>query len=275
MNGSHTSYGRLQNKVAIVTGASSGLGRAISLAYSREGAFVVCADLQPTAKSITGDKSDAATHELIQKNGGNAVFIKTDVGDSSEVQAMVAKAVEEFGRLDIMVNNAGIAFEGSSPLPIHETDDLRWDLTMRVNVRSVFLGCKYATAQFLKQSPHESGDRGWIINTASILGMVGLAGAPSYCAAKGAVIQLTRQVAIDYAPHRIHCNALCPGFTKTAMIKPMTDNETSYAQLLAAHPFRGLGEPEDIAKAAVFLASDDASWITGVPLPVDGGYVAQ
>lgn len=110
-----------------------------------------------------------------------------------------------------MVNNAGIAIEGSNPNPIHESDDSTFDATMRVNARSVFLGCKYATGQMLKQEPHSSGDRGWIINTASMLGLVGFQGCPSYCASKGAVVQLTRQVAIDYAQHRIHCNALCPG----------------------------------------------------------------
>lgn len=110
-----------------------------------------------------------------------------------------------------MVNNAGIAVEGSSPGMIHETADETFDKTIRVNARSVFLGCKYATGQMLKQDPHANGDRGWIINTASILGLVGFPGAASYCASKGAVVQLTRQVAVDYAPHRIHCNALCPG----------------------------------------------------------------
>ncbi|KAI9871562.1 MAG: hypothetical protein M1830_002751, partial [Pleopsidium flavum] len=155
------------------------------------------------------------------------------------------------------------------------TADETFDKTIRVNARSVFLGCKYVTAQMLKQEVHSSGDRGWIINTASILGLVGFPGCASYSAAKGAVVQLTRQVAIDYAAHRIHCNAICPGFTQTAMIASMTNDENTKEKLWAAHPFRGLGEPEDIAKAAVFLASEDASWITGVPLPVDGGFTAQ
>ncbi|SLM37851.1 gluconate 5-dehydrogenase [Lasallia pustulata] len=281
MNGANSStpnqslsggLGRLRNKVAIITGASSGLGRAITLAYAREGAHVVCADLQPTAKEDIKDEAHKATHHVVQQNGGKSIFVRCDVGDSEDVKNLVEAAVKEYGRLDIMVNNAGIALESSL---IHETADETFDKTIRVNARSVFLGCKYATGQMLKQEPHVNGDRGWIINTASVMGLVGFPGIASYCASKGAVVQLTRQVALDYAPHRIHCNALCPGFTQTAMIATLTSQQDVKAQLDAAHPFRGLGEPEDIAKAAVFLASDDASWITGVPLAIDGGYTAR
>ena len=174
-----------------------------------------------------------------------------------------------------MVNNAGIATENTGARPIYETPDEIFDLTMKINSRGVFLGCKYAGLQMVKQDPHPSGDRGWIINMASVMGLVGLAGLVSYATSKGSVVEMTRVAALDYAPHRIHCNAICPGFTRTAMIKPTTDYGPAEAALTKAHPFRGLGEPEDIAKAAVFLASDDASWITGVPLPIDGGYTCQ
>lgn len=177
---------------------------------------------------------------------------------------------------DSMVNNAGIGLEvRSSFLRVHETPDSTFDATMSVNSRGVFLGCKYAAKQMITQDPYPSGDRGWIINLGSVAGLVGLAGAVSYSASKGSVVQMTRTVALDLAPWRIHCNVLCPGFTNTAMIKPLVDDEATHARLGAMHPFKGLGEPEDIAKAAVFLAGDDASWVTGVALPVDGGYIAQ
>ncbi|KAI9875012.1 MAG: hypothetical protein M1830_009034, partial [Pleopsidium flavum] len=131
---------RLLNKVAIITGSSSGLGRAITLAYAREGAHVVCADLHPTAKVDIKDEATKATHELVRERGGKSVFVETDVGDSESVKALVDAAVKEFGRVDIMVNNAGIAIEGHSPAPIHETADETFDKTIRVNARSVFLG---------------------------------------------------------------------------------------------------------------------------------------
>ncbi|CAG8419908.1 unnamed protein product [Penicillium salamii] len=154
---------------------------------------------------------------------------------------------------------------------LHLTDESTWDTTMRVNVKSVFLGSKYALAQMLAQEPHSSGDRGWIINISSIMGMIGA----SYCASKGAVSQLTRQMALDYAPHKIHLNALCPGYTQTAIFKETTSYCTPWDDLNRRHPLKGPGFPDDIAKMAVVLASDDASWVTGVCLPVDGGYTAR
>lgn len=147
---------------------------------------------------------------------------------------------------------------------------------MAINARSVFLGSKYAITQMLKQEPHSSGDRGWIINIASVGGLVGIPVSPPYSASKGAVIQTTKQVAIDYAKHRIHCNAICPGYTKTPLLdetfRHLGDQTESLASL---HPFHGLGEVDDIAGPAVFLASADAKWITGVALAVDGGFTAQ
>ncbi|RAL03003.1 SDR family NAD(P)-dependent oxidoreductase [Aspergillus ibericus CBS 121593] len=246
---------RLQRKLAIVTGSSSGIGRAICLRYFREGAKVVCADLSATARSQVSEEADIATHELITNEGGN--------GDIRPNRLQTA--VDRFGRLDIMVNNAGISLEARKPAMCHLTDEDIRDTTMRVNAKSVFLGCKYATAQMLKQTPHSSGDRGWIINISSIMGSVAGPQAPAYCASKGAVSSLTKQIAVDYAPHRIHVNAICPGFTQTALLKQTTEN----------HPFNGLGYPDDIARLAVVLASNDVNWITGILLPVDGGYTAQ
>ncbi|KAL4864377.1 hypothetical protein BDV12DRAFT_188954 [Aspergillus spectabilis] len=266
---------RLQDKVAIVTGSSSGLGRAISLRYAREGAKVVCADLSDTARSEVPEEVENTTHDLIVKDGGQAIFVQTDVGDARQMERLVQVAVDKFGRLDIMVNNAGISIEARKPAICHLTDEDVWDTTMRVNVKSVFLGCKYATAQMLKQPPHSSGDCGWIINMSSIKGIIAGLNSPSYCASKGAVSNLTRQVALDYAPHRIHVNAICPGYTETAILKETTTHMASVEDLQRRHPFNGLGRPDDIARMAVVLASEDANWVTGILLPVDGGYTAR
>ncbi|KAL5340255.1 hypothetical protein BJX70DRAFT_387472 [Aspergillus crustosus] len=266
---------RLNKKVAIVTGSSSGLGRAIALRYAREGAKVVCADLSETARAEIPAEGEITTHELIIREGGEAGFVQTDVGDAGQMERLVGAAVERFGRLDVMVNNAGISIEARTPAVCHLTDEETWDTTMRVNVKSVFLGCKYATAQMLKQPPHSSGDRGWIINMSSIKGIIAGLYSPSYCASKGAVSNLTRQVALDYAPHRIHVNAICPGYTQTAILKETTTHMASVEDLERRHPFGGLGKPDDIARIAVVLASEDANWVTGILLPVDGGYTAR
>ncbi|KAL1847115.1 hypothetical protein Daus18300_014056 [Diaporthe australafricana] len=270
---------RLANKVALVTGSSSGIGRAIALRYAAEGAKVVCADLSPESRvAKLKDSSNQVpdgkpTHEMIGPK--NAAFVQTDVGDADAVESAVQFAVKTFGRLDIMVNNAGISRESTTPAMIHETQEDVWDQTMRINAKSVFLGCKSALKQMLAQEPHESGDRGWIVNTSSIMALIVGSWCPSYCASKGAVSSLTRQVALDYAKHRIHCNAICPGFTETAILEETASFAAPREVLAERHPFGGLGTPDDIAKLAVVLASDDASWLTGVNLPVDGGYIVR
>ncbi|KAI9829326.1 MAG: hypothetical protein M1819_006389 [Sarea resinae] len=260
---------RLEGRTAIITGSSAGIGRAIALAYAREGANVVCSDLQ------AGGGKELATHEQIKSNGGKALFVKANVAETEDVKNLVAKAVAEYGRLDIMVNNAGVLPEAKNPKSVHELDEKVFDQTMSINTRGVFLGNKYAIQQFLKQEPQPSGDRGWIINLSSILAFVHFPKVFSYCASKGAVQQMTRQVAVDYAPHRIHVNSVNPGFTESAMIESLTDDPEAGKKLSDSHPFRGLGHPEDIANAAVFLGSDDASWVTGIALPVEGGYLAK
>ncbi|GAM89135.1 hypothetical protein ANO11243_071700 [Dothideomycetidae sp. 11243] len=267
--------GRLAGKVCIVTGSSSGLGRAIALAYAREGADLVCADLRPNALADVEAETVHTTDELIRQQGGRAVFVKTDVSQSEQMRDLVRRAVEEYGRVDVMVNNAGVSMENTiTPSKMHEMPDEVWDKSMAINARSVFLGCKYAAAQMLKQDPHPSGDRGWIINMSSIFGLVGAIYGSTYAASKGAVANLTRSVALDYADSRIHCNAICPGFTETAMFAN-TIKIHDRAGIAARHPFGGTGKPEDIAGVAVFLASDDARWVTGVCMPVDGGFTAQ
>ena len=269
------SDGRLADKIAIVTGASSGVGRAIALAYGSQGArFVLCADLKPDVPSF--EEEQVPTDQLIRSRYGErkAAFLKTDVTRSQDVEDCVGKAVTEGeGRLDVMVNNAGIGFESQ---PMHQLGEETWDKMMSVNLRSVFLGSKFAVSQFLKQEPHPSGHRGWIINTSSGAGLKGVAGgATAYCASKGAVVNFTKAVAVDYAKHKIHCNALCPGFLKTPMSEVLSQEPRFQQQVKAMTPWGGMGDPRDVAKVATFLASDDAAWVTGVPFAVDGGFAAQ
>ncbi|BCR92915.1 SDR family NAD(P)-dependent oxidoreductase [Aspergillus chevalieri] len=261
---------RLENKVAIVTGSSSGIGRAIALRYAREGAKVVCADL------TLHPYSDATpTHEAIRQIGGQAIFQQTDVSNTAQMQSLVQTAVSAYGRLDILVNNAAMFMGGHEPSALHEADEELWDATMRINSKSVFLGCKYALAQMLQQDPHPSGDRGWIVNISSIASLVAIENIGPYSASKGAVSSLTRQAALDYGPHRIHINAICPGFVRTPLMLTAATDPASAEEYNRRHPFGGLGEAEYIASMAVVLASDDARWTTGVVLPVDGGYTVR
>ncbi|KAF2840069.1 NAD(P)-binding protein [Patellaria atrata CBS 101060] len=281
----------LQGKTALVTGSSSGLGRAIALAYAAQGAQVCCVDLFPTlrnsANPTTGKADDLAnrietetpTHEELRaRYGGTHVFVRADVTSAGDWQAAVRSCIDAFGRLDVLVNNAGVSVESQHerPLRLHETEERDWDVTMGVNAKGVFLGCKYAIGQMLKQEPlpGAEGERGWIVNVVSIQGLVAYWATPSYCASKGAALQLTKQIAIDYAKDRIHCNSICPGFLKTSMTQNIQNNPESLDRINAAHPLGGMGEPADVARVAVFLASGDAKWVTGVAVPVDGGYVA-
>ncbi|RYP43192.1 hypothetical protein DL768_010044 [Monosporascus sp. mg162] len=264
------------SKVAIVTGSSSGLGRAIALAYAGEGASVVCADLKPEARAEITAEGAIHTDEQIRRDGGRVIFVKTNVSIAKDVEDLVLKAVSEFGRVDILVNNAGISIEADRPpAGVHETPEETWDTTMAVNAKSVFLGSKYVIAQMLRQEMHSSGHRGWIINMSSIFGLVGGRHNASYAASKAAVSNLTKQVAMDYAEHRIHCNAICPGYTQTAIFVNTIQNLDDVNGIRARHPFGGVGTPQDIVGAAIFLATDEAGWITGICLPVDGGYTAQ
>ncbi|KAI0450497.1 NAD(P)-binding protein [Xylaria acuta] len=266
---------RLSRKVAIVTGSSSGLGRAIALAYAHEGAAVVCADLNRQARAEIPEEGRLCTDDAIMQEGGQAIFVKTGVSMAGDFEALAEEAVTTFGRLDILANNAGISIEsGRPPAGVHETPESVWDKMMAVNAKSVFLGSKYAINQMLHQDSHESGHGGWIVNIASAHGLVAGRASPSYAASKAAVVNLTRQVALDYAEHKIHCNVIRPGYTQTANIRNTIENMSSYDEIKAMHPM-GLGVPEDIVGAAVFLVSDEARWITGTSLSVDGGYAAQ
>ena len=212
----------LSGKIAIVTGASSGIGRATALAFAKHGATVVCADRSQVHQ---------ATHEVVQRQGGTSEFFQTDVSDEGSVLRLIKGTVAKFGRLDMyvfgkclsscsfinaresMVNNAGIASEAANPRPIWETPESVFDDTWRVNARGVFLGCKYAGMQMLRQgdASQNRNRAGAIINVGSVLGVLGKAGTPAYAATKGAVIAMTRAAAMDFAPHKIYCNSVLPG----------------------------------------------------------------
>ncbi|MCJ1446629.1 MAG: hypothetical protein MMC23_007135 [Stictis urceolatum] len=259
---------RLLGRIAIVTGSSSGLGQAISLLYAQEGARVVCADLRPDSRPLVGESTPPIpTHEAIQQAQGieAAIFVQCNAGLEKDIKYLIAKTVEWGGRLDIMVCNAGISTEIASgrALRLHNTPVEDFDRTHAVNARGVWLGNKYAIAQMLEQEPlppNYRGDRtrGWIINTASVYGLVAAVHSACYAPTKHTVIGITQQVALDYAKDRIHCNALCPGYIGTALIDTMLEQGDNKQNVTAWHPWGTLGLPEDIARGAVFLASDDS-----------------
>jgi NAD(P)-dependent dehydrogenase (short-subunit alcohol dehydrogenase family) len=252
--------GRLDGKVAVITGGGNGIGRATALRFLDEGARVVVADLN--------EDTGRETLELASRAGAaeRARFVRTDVAIEADVAAAVALATRAFGRLDVMFNNAGVAGAFG---PITHIDEADWDYTFDVLVKGVFLGMKHA-ARALKAQ----GSGGVILSTASIAGLSGGDGPQAYSAAKAAVINLTRAVAVELAPQRIRVNAICPGGILTPLIH--RGNVEAMRPLLEKfQPWPDAGMPENIAGAALFLASDDAAFVTGEALVVDGGAVAQ
>jgi len=280
--------GRIQDRTAIVTGGASGLGRSICLKLASEGAKICCVDLYDRPRNRTNEKTGKAddynnridgetTIQEIERLHGpeRAMFVKADVTKAADVEQAIKSCVDTFGRLDIICCNAGISVESTHAQPhgIHELSEDDWDTTMAINGKGIFLCCKYAIQQMLKQDPLPGHrDRGWIVNTSSIQGLVAYYNTPAYTASKGAVAQLTKQIALDYAPHRIYCNSICPGFLRTTMTQNLQNDPEAQAEIDRRHPFGGMGDPEDVAKAVLFLASDDVGWVHGVNLPVDGGY---
>lgn len=248
---------RLQNKIAIITGAGSGIGRGIALAFIKEGAKITVADWS--------EEGGRETVEQIHKIGGKAIFIKTDVSKAADIDKMIKTCLDEYNRIDILVNNAGIVKFGT----LHETPEEDWDAVLNVNLKSVFLGSKRVIPEMLKQG------EGKIINIASIAGLVGFDKIGPYCASKGGIIALTREMAVEYAPQKINVNCIAPGVIKTAMTKDMLADPAQKQFLESSTPYPRLGEPEDIAMAAVYLASDESGFVNGEVLVVDGGWLAK
>jgi glucose 1-dehydrogenase len=253
----------LAGKVAVVTGASSGIGRAIAISFAGEGASVVIADI--VGKPLEGGES---TLEIIVRAGGTASFHKTDVGRREEIDALIGSTVERYGRLDVMVNNA-MTYSGTALL---ETELAQWEEVMRVNLTGMFLGCQRAVRQMITQEPrHEV--RGRLINLGSQQGIVTSPGDLPYGVSKAGAIYITKQIAVDYAKDLIVCNCISPGKIVTGAGGLAKDPARLEYQRRRT-PWPRFGRPEDVANAAVFLASDRASFITGSNLVIDGGWLA-
>lgn len=247
---------RLEGMTILITGASSGLGRATALLAAKEGACVVNVDIERTPRH-----GDQPTDERIEENGGKAQFIETDVTDLDQVQAAMDETIDRFGSLDVVVNNAGRA----ESYAIIDTDGDNWDASIQLNLTGVYYGCLSAVERMLRKSG------GSIVNIGSVFGIVGAPNSASYSAAKGGVISLTRQVARDYAADGIRANAVSPGFVDTQMLQEDTHEGTiDFAKRQT--PIGRVGDPDEIAEAVLFLASDASSFITGQNLVVDGGY---
>jgi NAD(P)-dependent dehydrogenase (short-subunit alcohol dehydrogenase family) len=250
---------KLKDKVALITGAGSGIGRSTALLFAKEGAKVVVVDANKDTARDTVD--------LIKRNGGEAIYIKADVSKSGEVQNMIKETLKKYGKLDVLFNNAGI--EGQQA-PTTECTEENFDRVIAVNLKGEFLGMKYGIQQMLKQGG------GVVINTSSVAGLVGFSGAPAYCASKGGIIQLTRVAALEYATRNIRVNAICPGIIWTPMIERATDkNQEMIKQFSEMEPVKRMGKPEEVAALALFLASNDSSFITGAAVTADGGYTAE
>lgn len=253
--------GRLDNKVAIVTGGAMGIGKAAAEVLAREGAKVAIGDIN--------EEVGEATMEAIRKVGGEVFFQKTDVSVSADVERLVNATVQRYGKLDVLVNNVGVAISGSAA-DISEED---WNRVLNVNLSGVWRGMKYAIPHMIKNC------KGSIINTSSVQSLVGFNGWAGYAASKGAINSLTQQAAIDYAPHQIRINAIAPGTIMTPMNEKIFKEVPDPAALIKswndAHPIGRFGQPEEVANLILFLASEESSFITGEIIRVDGGVVIK
>jgi NAD(P)-dependent dehydrogenase (short-subunit alcohol dehydrogenase family) len=249
----------LDGRVAIVTGGGSGIGRAISRLYAAEGAKVVIGDIKTSEEAV----------EDIRKHRGDAIFVRTDVRDPSQIRRLLDATVEKYAGIDIVCNNAGIELVRR----LVDTTEEEWDMVINTNLRSSFLVSKYALPHMIRKG------KGVIVNIASQLGLVGFENLTVYCASKGGLILLTKAMALEYAKHGIRVNCICPGAIDTPMlereVKLMEDPDEARRVFVSKHPLGRLGTPEEIAQAALFLASDRSSFVTGESLVVDGGYVVQ
>lgn len=253
--------GRLEGKIALITGAGSGIGEAMAVLFAREGARVAAADVNETAARHTAG--------LVTAAGGTALAIQVDVSSAAGVQQAVEQVVATFGRIDVLCNNAGIGVAAVC----HQTSEEDWDRTMAIDLKGVFLGSKYTIPYMLAQGG------GVICNTSSVAGQVGVMNRAAYCAAKAGVLGLTKSIAIDYAEKGIRCNALLPGTVDSPWIGKIlaqqADPVSERQRMEARQPVGRMGRPEEIAAAALYLCSDDGAFVTGSGLVIDGGLTAR
>jgi NAD(P)-dependent dehydrogenase (short-subunit alcohol dehydrogenase family) len=251
---------RLANKIGLVTGAGSGIGRAIARRFAAEGVSLVLSDISEAGLR--------ATEAMIAESGSYSISVLGDVSARADAERMVQAAVEHWGHLDVVVNNAGITGSRQATLA-HLTPDEEWDRVMAVNITGVFRVSGAAIRQMLTQ------DGGTIINIASVAGFVPFPGRAAYDASKGAVIAFTRSLALDYAANHIRANAICPGMVETEMTRWRLEIPELRQQVLDMTPWGRIGQPEDIASAAIYLASDEADYVTGHMLVIDGGWMVK
>ena len=247
---------RLKDKIALITGAGSGIGREAALLFAREGAAVVVVDL--------AEAPGRETTRAIEAAGGRALFVRADVSKAADAEGMVAAAEKAYGRLNVLFNNAGIfpAADGS----VTGTDEEIWDLVMRVNLKGVFLGCKYGIPALLRAGG------GSVVNTASFVALMGAATPQiAYTASKGGVLSMTREIAIEFARRGIRVNALCPGPVDTPLMAELLGDPSRRARRMVHIPFGRLAKASEVAQAALFLASEESSYVNGAALVVDGG----
>jgi meso-butanediol dehydrogenase / (S,S)-butanediol dehydrogenase / diacetyl reductase len=255
---------QLANKVAVITGGASGQGQAACRLFAQAGARVVVADWNGTGAEQTAEEIRAA--------GGEAVAVPADISREADVEAMIQKALDQFGRLDILFNNAGVGYSSSDRFKmanVVETPEHAWDAILAINLKGAAMACKHAIPAMAAQGG------GAIINNASINGLVGLPGADAYTAAKGGVVALTRILAVDWGPRGIRVNCICPGAIDTPMIAPALADQQVVEYFVTNCPLGRLGRPDEIAQVALFLASDAASYVNGAIIPVDGGWTAR
>lgn len=253
---------RLKNKVAIITGAGGGQGRAAALLFAREGAKIVASDWN----AASGDETVAQ----IRTAGGDAIHIGADVSASAQVRRLVDSALESYGRIDILYNNAGVGYSSSlSMRDILQTPEEDWDRVLAINLKSIFLTCKFAIPEMLKAGG------GSIINTSSVAALIGGEDAHAYTASKGGMISLSRALAVEFGPRNVRVNCICPGVIDTAMVQPVVGPLKDPSRPFRASPIRRLGTPDDIAYCALYLASDESSFVTGAVFVIDGGISAR
>jgi len=246
---------KLKDKVSIITGAAKGIGKGCALVFAEEGAKVVIVDID--------EKSGEQTAREIAERNGKSIFIKTDLRSSKEVQSMISRVMNTYGQIDVLFNNAGYHYSKN----VEVTSEEEWDFIMDTNLKSVFLCSKYSI-------PHLRKTKGCIINMSSMVGLIGQSNAGAYSATKGGIIAMTKGMALDFAKDGIRVNCICPGWVETPLVEDwfsqQPDPKKAKEYIYSVHPLNRIASSEEIGKAAAFLASSEASFVTGVALPVDG-----